>query len=132
MDAQLLKDIALAHGKHADPTARKAFGEFYERHATWLYHRVGRTTVVRLLPSEDAVQDIVQETFYRAYVGAGTFNPNLVADPARLVALVRGWLGGIANHVIADMLRRSEPAAVASDRLDAQRPMHAPAVRSGT
>jgi DNA-directed RNA polymerase specialized sigma24 family protein len=62
----------------------------------------------------DAIQDVVQETFYRAYKGAHTFNPRLVTDPSRLEALVRGWLGGIANRVIADMLRRAEPSVVES------------------
>ncbi len=112
MDAELLKDIAFARGDHADSVARDAFGEFYQRHAAWLYGRLGRTSVCGLLRSMDAIQDVVQETFYRAYKGAHTFNPRLVNDPSRLEALVRGWLGGIANRVIADMLRRAEPSVV--------------------
>jgi DNA-directed RNA polymerase specialized sigma24 family protein len=68
--------------------------------------------VFQLLGSGDAAQDVVQETFYRAYRGARTFNSNFVSDPDRLKALVRGWLGGIANRVIADMLRRPEPHVV--------------------
>ena len=112
MDAELLKNIAFAHGDHADPVARKAFGEFYQRHAIWLYGRLRRTNAYGLLHSMDAIQDVVQETFYRAYKGANTFDPTLVTDPSRLEALVRGWLGGIANRVIADMLKRSEPDVV--------------------
>lgn len=116
MDAELLKNIAFAHGDHADPVAREAFGEFYQRHATWLYGRLRRTNAYGLLRSMDAIQDVVQETFYRAYKGANTFDPTLVTDPSCLEALVRGWLGGIANRVIADMLKRSEPDIVKSLR----------------
>ena len=112
MDAELLENIAFAHGDQADSVAREAFGEFYQRHAGWLYERLARTNVFGLLRSMDAIQDVVQETFYRAYKGAHTFNPRLVADPSRLEALVRGWLGGIANRVIADMLKRAEPCLV--------------------
>ncbi len=114
MDAELLKSIAFAHGDHADSVAREAFGEFYQRHAAWLYGRLGRTNAFGLLRSMDAIQDVVQETFYRAYKGAHTFNPRLATDPSRLEALVRGWLGGIANRVIAEMLRRAEPSVLES------------------
>lgn len=62
MDAELLKNMAFAHGNHADPVAREAFGEFYPRHATWLYGRLGRTSAFGLLRSMDAIQDVVQET----------------------------------------------------------------------
>ena len=112
MDVGLLKNIASAKGSHADPIAREAFGEFYRRHADWLCRRLSRTHAFRLLNSRDAVQDVVQDTFCRAYKGAHTFNPKLVTDPRRIEALVRGWLGGIANRVIADMLQRSEPVAM--------------------
>lgn len=71
-----------------------------------------------LLDSMEASKDVVQETFYRAYKGADTFDANRVADAGRLEGLVRGWLGGIANRVVADMLRRSEPDLVESDRLE--------------
>ena len=118
MDAQLLADIASAHGDHADTVARAAFGEFYQRHATWLYNRLCRTSAFGLLRPKDAVHDVVQETFYRAFKGAKTFDPNFSSDPGRLEALVRGWLGGIANRVIADMLRNSEPDATEPSRLE--------------
>jgi len=118
MDAKLLENIAFAHGDHADTVAREAFGEFYQRHAPWLYGRLRRTNAFGLLRSMDAFQDVVQETFYRAYKGANTFDPKLVTDPDRLEALVRGWLGGIANRVIADMLRRSQHDFVELVRLE--------------
>jgi hypothetical protein len=50
----------------------------------------------------------------------------LAADPQRLIALVRGWLGGIANHVIADMLRRPGPKPAGSQRLNSEEPVHVP------
>lgn len=122
MDVKLLEDIASARGDHADPVAREAFGEFYQRHAAWLYKRLCRTSAFGLLRPMDAVHDVVQETFYRAFKGAKTFDPNFVSDPRRLEALVRGWLGGIANRVIADMLRQPEPRAVESIRLEPRQP----------
>ena len=69
MDAQLLELIALAHGDHANSAAREAFGDLYDRHATWLYHRLRRTQVYRLLDWREGVKDVVQQTFYRAYKG---------------------------------------------------------------
>lgn len=118
MDAELLADIASAHGDYANAVARAAFGEFYQRHAAWLYRRLCRTSTFGLLKPMDSVNDVVQETFYRAFKGAKTFDPNFASDPGRLEALVRGWLGGIANRVIADMLRHPEPDAVESIRLE--------------
>jgi DNA-directed RNA polymerase specialized sigma24 family protein len=124
MDAELLKEIASAHGNLANPDARAAFGKFYERHAAWLYHRLCRTRTSGLL-GVDAVQDVVQETFYRAFKSAKTFNPNLVLDPSRIEALVRGWLGGIANHVIADMHSHPTPDVIDSMGLERWKPVWA-------
>lgn len=121
MDTQLLADIASAHGDYADPAARKAFGEFYVRHADWLCRRVCRTKAFGLLDSRDAVQDVVQETFFRAYKGAHTFNPRFLTAGSCMEALVRGWLGAIANRVIADILGRPEPGAVKSVESEPQR-----------
>ena len=118
MDVELLEDIASARGDHANPVARAAFGEFYQRHVAWLYHKLRRTRAFDLLTSNDAVHDVVQETFYRAFKGAKTFNPDLVSDPSRLEGLVRGWLGGIANRVIADMLGSPKPDAVEASLLE--------------
>ena len=117
-DAELLKLIAFAHGDHADSTAREAFGELYNRHATWLYGRLWRARAYRLLDWKNRVQDVIQETFYRAYKGANTFDANGITDPSRLEAIVRGWLGGIANRVIADMLRRFTPVPMEPAQLE--------------
>ena len=118
MDLELLEDISFAERDYDDPVARDAFGRFYQRHAAWLYRRLCRTGVFQLLEA-DGVQDVVQETFYRAYKGAKTFNPGFVTDdPSRLEAAVRAWLGGIANRVIADMLRGSKPCLVEPFQLE--------------
>ena len=119
IDARLFELIALAQGDCANPTAREAFGKLYNRHATWLYQRICRTRAYRLLDRREGVKDVVQETFYRAYVGADTFDSRGITDPNRLKALVRGWLGGIANRVIADTLRCSTPDLVEPLHLEA-------------
>jgi RNA polymerase sigma factor (sigma-70 family) len=113
--------MAFADGNSADLVARQAFGEFYQRHAPWLYRRLCRTRPFGLLDSTEAAQDVVQETFYRAFKGADTFDAKRVADTGRLEGLVRGWLGGIANRVVADMLRRAEPNVVGSRQLEPRR-----------
>jgi RNA polymerase sigma factor (sigma-70 family) len=132
MDAELLADIASARGDTADLAAREAFGEFYQRHAGWLYQRLFRTSSFGLLKPMDAVHDVVQETFYRAFKGAKTFDPNFVTDPRRSEALVRGWLGGIANRVIADMLRHPQPDTVEPTRLEPRQTAWADATDEAT
>ncbi len=121
MDAELLEHIAFADGDHADAIARNAFGEFYQRHVTWLYRRLCRPCAFGRLNSMDAVKDVVQDTLYSDYKGAPTFDPKRLTDPRRLEGLVRGWLGGIANRVIADMLRHSEPDVMEPARLESRR-----------
>lgn len=70
-----------------------AFGAFYRRHAPvllgWLRKRTGQA---------DLAADLAAETFARALEGRGGF------DAARGDA--RGWLFGIARHVLARSLER--------------------------
>ena len=81
MDAELLKDIAFARGDHADSVARDAFGEFYQRHAAWLYGRLGRTGVFRLLRSIDAIRRHPRNLLSRLKGGAA-FNPRISTTAA--------------------------------------------------
>ena len=79
-DVELLGRIALG-----EETAMRLF---YERHKAM----VGRLTKAAGVPLADA-RELVQETFVRAWRGAGSF---------RREASAAAWLRGIARHLIAD------------------------------
>jgi RNA polymerase sigma-70 factor, ECF subfamily len=69
---------------------RRAFAALYERHVTaifgYCYHRLG---------SREAAEDATSLIFTRA----------LAALPSHRGTSFRGWLFGIAHHVVADVLR---------------------------
>ena len=65
-----------------------------------------RIMAVRALRDDDLAEDVVQEVLLRALRGV---QPHVAADPVRLGA----YVGGIARHVIADVIRaRARRAAV--------------------
>lgn len=66
----------------------------YNAHGPELY-RLG----LRQLSDPGAAQDVVQETFLRAWRNASTFDPEL--------ASLREWLFAIARNVVIDEVRRS-------------------------
>ena len=81
---------------------RRAFAALYERHVAavfgYCYHRLG---------SREAAEDATSLIFTRA----------LAALPSHSSCSFRGWLFGIAHHVVADVLRgkhRDVPLDVAS------------------
>ena len=81
---------------------RRAFAPLYERHVAaifgYCYHRLG---------SREAAEDATSLIFTRA----------LAALPSHRGSSFRGWLFGIAHHVVADSLRgmrRTLPLDVAS------------------
>lgn len=69
---------------------RRAFAALYERHVAavygYCYHRLG---------SREAAEDATSLIFTRA----------LAALPSHSSSSFRGWLFGIAHHVVADVLR---------------------------
>ena len=81
---------------------RRAFAALYDRHVAavfgYCYHRLG---------SREAAEDATSLIFTRA----------LAALPSHSSCSFRGWLFGIAHHVVADVLRgkhRDVPLDVAS------------------
>jgi DNA-directed RNA polymerase specialized sigma24 family protein len=99
-DADLLRRIA---GGASDPRgARAAQAIFYERHVRYLYGAVlrQRATLLRLVGV--SAEDLVQETFHRAFERARTFQPGEGHDPDRARARTRAWLGRIATNLLAD------------------------------
>jgi RNA polymerase sigma-70 factor (ECF subfamily) len=86
---------------------RSAFRSLYERTSGKLF-----TTIRRILASQAAAEDAVQEAYIRVWRRSGSF------DPAAGSAVA--WMTTIARHVAIDHLRRgSERIAGASDAIDA-------------
>lgn len=101
-DAELLERVS---GRASDPlAARRAEAQFYERHVRYLYG-VLMTRVRRPLAlSGREVEDLVQETFFRAFAHAGSFVPAVGADEDAERRRTRAWLGRIAQRLLADWL----------------------------
>lgn len=87
--------------------ADQAATEFLRRHAKYLFG-VCQMKYGTWFRSTDALEDLVQATFVRAYYRARTFRPGQHGDPNEQRWHVRGWLGTIARHLAVDMLRAGE------------------------
>jgi RNA polymerase sigma factor (sigma-70 family) len=79
-------------------------------------------------------EDLVQDTFSRAFDRAHTYNPGDALEPEAQRRLTRAWLGRIASRLLADALRR--PGEVVASPLveraglDADRQSSPPSSRS--
>lgn len=86
---------------------RRAFAVLYERTGAKL-----NASVRRILRSDAAAEDAVQEAFVRIWRRAGDFDPAIASPIA--------WMTTIARHAAIDMLRRSaERVAAAGEAIDA-------------
>ena len=98
--------MGLAAGDFSDQAGREAFAFFYKRHSRWLFRELSRRHASKLVDWEDGIEDVVTDTFQRAFRGADTYKtPEGVTDPKSLERLARGWLGQIGNRAVADVLR---------------------------
>jgi RNA polymerase sigma factor (sigma-70 family) len=103
-DAELLARVA-AHAR--DPrAASRAQAELYARHVRYLYGVLRREQDKLLRAVGVSAEDLVQETFHRAFERAETFRADDIDDPERLRLRTRAWLGRIAQNLLADHLRR--------------------------
>jgi RNA polymerase sigma factor (sigma-70 family) len=114
-DAELLGRVSRRAQDAA--LARKAEAEFYDRHARYLYCVLVQRVRRPLALSGREVEDLVQETFYRAFDRAGTFNSGEAWDADSERRRTRAWLGRIAERLLADWLAGSREVA-ASPYLD--------------
>jgi RNA polymerase sigma-70 factor (ECF subfamily) len=76
-----------------------------------LYERYGSAVAGlgrRILVERGAVDDLVQETFWRVWTGAGSFRPSR--------GRFSSWLFGIAHHLAIDHLRRARSRPQALDQ----------------
>jgi RNA polymerase sigma factor (sigma-70 family) len=82
--------------------AQEAWNVFYGRHVGYLFG-VCRKSYSSL--GQAVVEEVVQQTFVKAYEGADTYDgAGLSGDEAR--RNVRGWLGKIARNVFVDTIRK--------------------------
>ncbi len=90
-------DVTQALANRARENDRGAFGSLYERLApaiyAWAALRIRPATRRNLAP-----EDVVQETWWRAFASFGTFDPATTS--------FRAWVFGIASHVLLDAFRR--------------------------
>jgi RNA polymerase sigma-70 factor, ECF subfamily len=93
-------DELIASVASGDDTALR---ELFSRHAPWLAARL-RT---QLSPAD--VEDVLQETFFAVWRGAGGYRPG--TDPGH----AGGWLWGIARRQAALLLRRGRPWLLVPD-----------------
>ena len=83
--------------------AKSAFAEFYSRHVRYLY-----ATCLDAYADDighGGVEDLVQETFWRAYEKANTFTP-IDGDEDAVRKRIRAWLGKIAYRLVLTAARR--------------------------
>jgi RNA polymerase sigma-70 factor (ECF subfamily) len=86
---------------------REAFRVLYARTASKLF-----ASIRRILRSQAAAEDALQEAYVRVWRQAGDFDPSIASPVA--------WMTTIARHAAIDLARRgAERIAAASDDIDA-------------
>lgn len=95
---------AVARGRAHE--SREAQRTLYARHVRYLYGALRRQEHKLLKLAGLSVEDLVQDTFQRAFERAASFagEPSLDADRDR--RRTRAWLGRIAQNLITDAFRR--------------------------
>ncbi len=97
--------------------ARGAQQAIYLRHVRYLYGAVLKQRKMLLQLAGVSVDDVVQDTFQRAFERAATFKGEPSLDAERGRRRTRAWLGRIAHNLVADSFRRFREVS-ASDYLD--------------
>lgn len=114
-DAELLERVS-KRTENAS-AARAAETEFYDRHARYLYGVLMQRVRRPLALSGREVEDLVQETFFRAFARASTYSGGDARDAASQGRRSRAWLGRIAERLLADWLQDTREVS-ASPYLD--------------
>lgn len=113
LDSELLGQMAEAH---TDPAgAAEAWEEFYRRHYDYLL------SVCRNAHSSQIgagrVPEVVQDSFVKAFRGAGTFRPSAGQSAEENRWHVRGWLGSVLQNTVRDLYRQ-EPHEVFTEDIE--------------
>jgi RNA polymerase sigma factor (sigma-70 family) len=101
-DAELLERVSQRATNAV--AARAAETEFYDRHARYLYCVLVQRVRRPLALSGREVEDLVQETFFRAFARAASYNGGDAWDQDSQRRRSRAWLGRIAQRLLADWL----------------------------
>jgi len=101
-DAELLERVS--RRATSATLARASEAEFYARHARYLYGVLLQRVRRPLALSGREVEDLVQETFFRAFARAATFSAGDAWDEDSQRRRSRAWLGRIAQRLLADWL----------------------------
>ena len=102
LDSELLRRVS---ERQVEPIqARAAEGEFYSRHVRYLYGVLVHRVRGPLALTGRETEDLVQETFFRAFERAHTFSIGDAVDDESLRRRTRAWLGRIAQRLLADWL----------------------------
>lgn len=108
-DAALCARVAR---RDVDPEgARCAQAELYKRHLRFLYGALLRHERGLLAAAKLSAEDVVQDTFHRAFEKAHTFHADESLDADRQRQRTRAWLGRIAHNLLVDELGRSREIA---------------------
>lgn len=102
-DAELLERVS--ERAHDSAAARAAEAQFYDRHARYLYGVLVQRLRRPLALSGREVEDLVQETFFRAFARASSYSAGDASDEASQSRRSRAWLGRIAERLLADWLQ---------------------------
>lgn len=103
-DADLLAAIASAASDRV--TKSQAQATFYARHVRYLYGALRQREAKLLSLAGISAEDLVQETFHRAFERAHTFQRGDVEDKEHERHRTRAWLGRVAHNLLADQLER--------------------------
>jgi RNA polymerase sigma factor (sigma-70 family) len=122
-DAELLERVSARHDDAE--AARDAESEFYGRHAAYLYGILMQRMRRPLALTGREAEDLVQETFARAFERASTFSAGDAWTEDAERRRSRAWLGRIAQRLLADWLK-GEREVAASPWLDTQAEPEAP------
>jgi RNA polymerase sigma factor (sigma-70 family) len=119
-DGELLARVASG----APSVARAAQSQFYRRHVSYLYAAVSKHLSSLLALSRQSAEDLVHDTFERAFARAETFSRDGIVDPERLRRRARAWLARIAHNLLANTLAAPAelPDSVDEDTLIAVEP----------
>lgn len=101
--------LALVAARTVEPAAaRAAEGCFYRRHVRYLYGTLKRREAALQRITGTSVEDLVQETFQRAFHYAGSYRIAPSGDLDRDRRQTRAWLGRIAHNLFIDSLSEVE------------------------
>lgn len=104
-DAALLRLVA--ERERSGSEARAAEAVFYRRHVRFLFAVLSKKKAGLLAMAGLSAEDLVQETFMRAFERAHTFRDAPPGTSGEVTtARTRAWLGRVATHLLADHMNR--------------------------